>query len=242
MNSNFLRRDNRAHDAIRDVVITPHFISSAAGSCLIACGQTRIICTASVEERVPNFLENAGLGWVTAEYSMLPASASSRMSREKVANAGRTYEIQRLIGRSLRACIDRKKLGQRTITIDCDVIQADGGTRTASITGGYVALKLAIDKLIQNGLLTESPIIQEIAAISLGRLGKLSLLDLDFIEDSSADIDANLVATANGEIVEWQVTAERALLPNAEMQSFLELGLTGIQKLIAIQRDVFSKI
>ena len=155
------RHDDRLMNEIRHVEIIPNFIPSAAGSCLISCGKTRVICTASVDEKVPQFLENAGLGWLTAEYNMLPASTGARTSREKVAGAGRTHEIQRLIGRSLRAALDRKKLGQRTITIDCDVIQADGGTRTASITGGYVALVLAIDKLMRQKLIEKSPIVEQ---------------------------------------------------------------------------------
>ncbi|MBO4350807.1 MAG: ribonuclease PH [Proteobacteria bacterium] len=231
-----MRLNDRAWDAIRPVAITPNFITSAAGSCLIACGNTRVICTASVEEKVPPFLENAGLGWLTAEYSMLPASASSRMTREKVAGSGRTYEIQRLIGRSLRAALDRKKLGLRTITIDCDVIQADGGTRTASVTGGFVALSLAIQKLMASGLIQENPIVHQVAAISLGKvLGEL-LLDLNFVEDSSADIDANLVATPDGNVIEWQTTAERALLPMQELNEMVELGMKGIRELAELQQ------
>ena len=235
MSHSYVRLNNRAWDAVRPVKITPNFIPSAAGSCLIECENTRVICTASVEEKVPPFLENAGLGWLTAEYSMLPASASSRMTREKVSGSGRTYEIQRLIGRSLRAALDRQKLGLRTITIDCDVIQADGGTRTASVTGGFVALSLAIRKLLKNGQLDESPIIHNVAAISLGKVRGELLLDLNFVEDSSADIDANLVATPDGNIIEWQTTAERALLPMNELFDMVELGMKGIRELVEIQ-------
>ncbi|MBQ8036249.1 MAG: ribonuclease PH [Proteobacteria bacterium] len=237
---NISRVDGRVWDAIRPVRITPDFIPSAAGSCLIACGDTRVICTASVEEKVPPFLENAGLGWLTAEYSMLPASASSRMTREKVAGSGRTFEIQRLIGRSLRAALDRKKLGLRTITIDCDVIQADGGTRTASVTGGYVALALAVRKLMQSGALRENPIIHQVAAISLGKVSGNLLLDLNFIEDSSADIDANMVATPDGCLIEWQTTAERALLPLAELSDMTALGMKGICELAEIQKQAIG--
>ena len=236
MSHNYIRLNDRAWDAIRPVQITPNFITSAAGSCLIACGNTRVICTASVEEKVPPFLENAGLGWLTAEYSMLPASASSRMTREKVAGSGRTYEIQRLIGRSLRAALDRKKLGLRTITIDCDVIQADGGTRTASVTGGFVALSLAIQKLMASGLIQENPIVHQVAAISLGKVVGELLLDLNFVEDSSADIDANLVATPDGYVIEWQTTAERALLPMQELSEMVELGMKGIRELAELQQ------
>ncbi len=237
MSHNYIRLNDRVWDAIRPVEITPNFITSAAGSCLIACGNTRVICTASVEEKVPPFLENAGLGWLTAEYSMLPASASSRMTREKVAGSGRTYEIQRLIGRSLRAALDRKKLGLRTITIDCDVIQADGGTRTASVTGGFVALSLAIQKLIASGQIKENPIVHQVAAISLGKVSGELLLDLNFVEDSSADIDANLVATPDGYVIEWQTTAERALLPMQELNEMVELGMKGIRELAELQNN-----
>ncbi|MCL2325167.1 MAG: ribonuclease PH [Proteobacteria bacterium] len=240
MEHQYERLLGRSWDALREVRITPHYIASAAGSCLIEFGQTRVICTASVEEKVPAFLENAGLGWVTAEYSMLPASASSRMSREKIANSGRTFEIQRLIGRSLRASVDRKKLGLRQVLIDCDVIQADGGTRTASVTGGYVALCLAVRKLMASGDIRENPMIHEVAAVSLGKVRGEYMLDLNFVEDSSADIDANLVATSNGEIIEWQATAERALMPSSEMSAFLELGLKGIGALVAIQRQALA--
>jgi len=231
----------RSWDQIRDVKITPGFISSADGSCLIECGRTRVICTASVEEKVPAFLENAGLGWLTAEYNMLPASASSRMTREKVSGAGRTHEIQRLIGRSLRAAIDRKKLGLRQITIDCDVIEADGGTRTASITGGYVALALAVRKLMARGLITENPIIHQVAAISLGVVHGELLLDLNFVEDSSADVDCNLVTTEIGDVIEFQTTAERELLPANKLGDMYALGFKGIQALNEIQNKALGE-
>lgn len=234
------RHDNRLMNEIRKVTIIPDFIPTAAGSCLISFGSTRVICTASVDEKVPQFLENAGLGWLTAEYNMLPASTGTRTSREKVAGAGRTHEIQRLIGRSLRAAIDRKKLGLRTITIDCDVIQADGGTRTASVTGGYVALALAIGKLMQRKIIETSPIVRQVAAISLGKVKGELLLDLDFSEDSAADIDANLVSTPAGDIIEWQTTAERALLPHEELNGMVALGLEGIKTLCAIQNDAIA--
>lgn len=240
MTHNYTRLNERLWDQIRPVKITPNFIPSAPGSCLIECENTRVICTASVDEKVPPFLENAGLGWLTAEYNMLPASASSRMTREKVSGSGRTYEIQRLIGRSLRAAIDRQKLGLRTITIDCDVIQADGGTRTASVTGGFVALSLAIKKLMHTGLLSENPIINNVAAISLGKVKGELLLDLNFVEDSSADIDANLVATPEGNIIEWQTTAERALLPMNELTDMINLGMKGIRELVDIQRKAIE--
>ena len=229
------RLAGRRYNEIRGVNIIPGFIPSADGSCLIECGRTRVICTASVEEKVPPFLENAGMGWLTAEYSMLPASASSRMTREKVAGSGRTYEIQRLIGRSLRAALDRRMLGLRTITVDCDVIEADGGTRTASVTGGYVAMSLAIRKLMQSGALGTNPIIHQVAAISLGIVHGEMLLDLNFVEDSSADIDCNLVATSDGDVIEFQTTAERALLPSDKLKPMYDLGLEGIRALNDIQ-------
>lgn len=219
------------------MTILPGFIPSAPGSCLISCGQTRVICTASVEDKVPGFLENAGMGWLTAEYGMLPASTSSRTTREKVTSAGRTYEIQRLIGRSLRAALDRKRLGTRTITIDCDVIQADGGTRTAAITGGFVALSMAVSKLMASGALSQNPIIHQVAAISLGKVHGELLLDLDFVEDSSADVDANLVATPQGEIIEWQTTSERNLLPVQQLQEMVELGMKGIREHAELQQQ-----
>lgn len=236
----FERTGQRAWDAIRPVSIQTDFIPAAMGSCLISCGNTRVICTASVDEKIPAFLENSATGWLTAEYNMLPASTGQRTPREKSLSAGRTHEIQRLIGRSLRAAIDRKLLGPRTVTIDCDVIQADGGTRTASVSGGFVALALAIQKLMTRGVIQTSPIIHEVAAISLGKVQNSLLLDLNYIEDSHADIDANLIATPNGEIIEWQTTAERALLPMLEMQDMLALGMKGIREMAQIQRAAIA--
>lgn len=240
MSEAYTRPLERAWNEIRPVTITPNFMPTAAGSCLISCGHTRVLCTASVEDKVPPFLENAGVGWLTAEYNMLPGSTKTRTSREKVSTSGRTFEIQRLIGRSLRAALDRKKLGLRTITIDCDVIQADGGTRTASVTGGFVALSLAVKKLMQSGMIRENPIVQQVAAISLGKVQGALLLDLNFIEDSSADIDANLVATPCGDLIEWQTTAERALLPMDEIPAMLELGMKGIRELVALQNKAIQ--
>ena len=236
----YTRIGDRAWDAIRKVNIIPNFISSADGSCLIECGRTRVICTASVEEKVPAFLENAGLGWLTAEYSMLPACSSGRMTREKVMGAGRTQEIQRLVGRSLRAALDRKKLGLRQITIDCDVIEADGGTRTASVTGGYVAMCLAIRKIMQQGLIDENPIIHQVAAISLGVVHGELLLDLNFVEDSSADVDCNLVTTADGDVIEFQTTSERELLPASRLDEMYALGFKGIKELNELQNQAIS--
>lgn len=234
------RSEGRAANEMRNFLIIPHFIGTAMGSCLVQCGNTRVICTATIEEKTPAFLENTGLGWLTAEYSMLPASSSVRIPRERATNSGRSQEIQRLIGRSLRMCLDRKLLGQRTITIDCDVIQADGGTRTASINGGYVAMCLAIHKYLATNRIAKNPVTRSVCAVSLGVVRGTALLDLDFIEDSSADIDANLVAGGEGGIVEWQCTAERAMLPESELSNLLGLGMKGIREICAIQQKVLA--
>ena len=205
-------RTGRAADSLRNIKITPNFLPHADGSCLIECGNTKVICTASIDENVPPFLRGKEQGWVTAEYGMLPASTASRMRREAAAGkqSGRTQEIQRLIGRSLRAVVDMEKLGERQILIDCDVIQADGGTRTASITGAYVALQIAVDKLLSDGLISENPIREAVAAVSAGVVGGVPLLDLDYPEDSGCDSDVNIIMTASGKIIEIQGTAEGA--------------------------------
>jgi ribonuclease PH len=204
------RPSNRANDEMRNIIIETNVTKHAEGSCLIKCGDTHVLCTASVEENVPRWMKGTGKGWVTAEYGMLPRSTHSRMDREaaKGKQSGRTQEIQRLIGRSLRAVVDMKKLGERQIKIDCDVIQADGGTRTASITGGYVALSLAIKHLQTIGLLTETPITDSVAAISCGIYKNDCVLDLDYDEDSNAEADSNFVITGKGGLVEIQATAE----------------------------------
>ena len=204
------RPSGRALDELRHIKLTPHFAKHAEGSCLVEFGDTRVVCTASIEERVPSFLRGRLRGWVTAEYGMLPRSTHSRMDREahKGKQSGRTMEIQRLIGRSLRAVIDLSKLGERQVVIDCDVLQADGGTRTASITGGWVALAVAIENLLLQGKITVSPLIDQVAAISCGIHNNQALLDLDYAEDSTAQADANFVMTTSNKVVEFQATAE----------------------------------
>ena len=231
-------RTGRAPDQLRNISITPH----ADGSVLIACGNTKVICTASIDESVPPFLRGKNQGWVTAEYGMLPASTASRMRREAAQGkqSGRTQEIQRLIGRSLRAAVDLSRLGERQILIDCDVIQADGGTRTASITGAYVALHLAISKLIATGKLAHNPIREAVAAISLGIVGGVPLLDLDYPEDSGCDSDINLVMTASGNIIEIQGTAEGAAFSPAALTQLLALGQKGIAELLQHQQAAIA--
>ena len=231
-------RTGRAADQLRPVSITPHFLPHADGSALIACGNTKVICTASIDESVPPFLRGKNQGWVTAEYGMLPASTASRMRREAAQGkqSGRTQEIQRLIGHSLRAAVDLSRLGERQILIDCDVIQADGGTRTASITGAYVALHLAIGKLLAAGKLAHNPIREAVAAVSLGIVGGVPLLDLDYPEDSGCDSDINLVMTASGNIIEIQGTAEGAAFSPAALTQLLALGQKGIAELLQHQQ------
>lgn len=235
-------RTGRAADQLRPVSITPHFLPHADGSVLIACGNTKVICTASIDESVPPFLRGKNQGWVTAEYGMLPASTASRMRREAAQGkqSGRTQEIQRLIGRSLRAAVDLSRLGERQILIDCDVIQADGGTRTASITGAYVALHLAIGKLLAAGKLAHSPIREAVAAVSLGIVGGVPLLDLDYPEDSGCDSDINLVMTASGNIIEIQGTAEGAAFSPAALTQLLALGQKGIAELLQHQQAAIA--
>ena len=235
-------RTGRAADQLRPVSITPHFLPHADGSALIACGNTKVICTASIDESVPPFLRGKNQGWVTAEYGMLPASTASRMRREAAQGkqSGRTQEIQRLIGRSLRAAVDLSRLGERQILIDCDVIQADGGTRTASITGAYVALHLAIGKLLAAGKLAHNPIREAVAAVSLGIVGGVPLLDLDYPEDSGCDSDINLVMTASGNIIEIQGTAEGAAFSPAALTQLLALGQKGIAELLQHQQATIA--
>ena len=235
-------RTGRVADQLRPVSITPHFLPHADGSALIACGNTKVICTASIDESVPPFLRGKNQGWVTAEYGMLPASTASRMRREAAQGkqSGRTQEIQRLIGRSLRAAVDLSRLGERQILIDCDVIQADGGTRTASITGAYVALHLAVGKLLAAGKLAHNPIREAVAAISLGIVGGVPLLDLDYPEDSGCDSDINLVMTASGNIIEIQGTAEGAAFSPAALTQLLALGQKGIAELLQHQQAAIA--
>ena len=236
------RPSGRQHNQLRTVEIIRHYTKHAEGSVLVKFGDTHVLCTASVEERVPGFLKGKGQGWVTAEYGMLPRSTGSRMDREaaKGKQSGRTQEIQRLIGRSLRAIIDLEKLGERSIQIDCDVIQADGGTRTASITGAYVALHDAIAKLLASGAISESPLIQAMAAISVGVYQGQPVLDLDYIEDSDCDTDMNVVMTADGGFVEVQGTAEGQPFSRDAMNAMLDLAATGIRQLIDMQHEALS--
>ncbi len=233
----------RAPNQLRSVEIIRHYTKHAEGAVLIKFGDTHVLCTASVEEKVPGFLKGKGQGWVTAEYGMLPRSTGSRMDREAARGkqSGRTQEIQRLIGRSLRAIIDLDKLGERSIHLDCDVIQADGGTRTASITGAYIALVDAVNTLIKSGKIIENPIKQAVAAISVGVYKNEAVLDLDYIEDSDCDTDMNVVMTADGGFVEIQGTAEGAPFNRHEMNAMLELAGIGICELMIKQQDALAK-
>jgi ribonuclease PH len=238
-----MRPSQRQPDQLRAIRITRHYTIHAEGSVLIECGDTKVICTASVEERVPPHKKGSGEGWVTAEYGMLPRSTGERMGREaaKGKQSGRTQEIQRLIGRSLRAVIDLGKLGERTITLDCDVIQADGGTRTASITGAFVAMHDAVTGLMQKGLVKENPLKDSIAAISVGIYEGIPVLDLDYVEDSACDTDMNVVMLGNGNFVEVQGTAEGHAFSRVEMDVLLGLAHKGITELIALQREALKK-
>lgn len=237
-----MRPSQRAPDEMRQVIIDRNFTMHAEGSVLITFGNTKVICTASIEEQVPPFLRGQGQGWVTAEYGMLPRSTSSRMRREASSGkqGGRTLEIQRLIGRSLRAVIDLKKLGERTITVDCDVIQADGGTRTASITGGYVALVEAIRHLMQQGTLKEDPLMNSVASISVGIYKGTPVLDLDYPEDSNAETDMNVVMDNQGHFIEIQGTAEGHPFTRDELNALLDLAAKGIQELSQAQQAALA--
>ena len=239
----FARTDGRLADQLRPVRITPGFLPYAEGSALIEMGDTRVICSASVEDRVPPFLRNKGQGWVTAEYSMLPRSTLQRTSREtgRGGPSGRTHEIQRLIGRSLRAVVNTSLLGERTVTLDCDVLQADGGTRTASITGAYVACALACRRLMRLNKIDRNPVTGEVAAISVGIVGGAPLLDLKYDEDSRAEVDMNVVCTGDGRFIEVQGTAEGAPFTREEMDSLLELARRGIGQLVQEQRAALAE-
>ena len=238
-----MSRENRASDELREIRIVSPYSKHAEGSALIECGDTRVICTASVEERIPHFLRGAGQGWATAEYSMLPRSTGSRMTREvsRGRPSGRTQEIQRLIGRSMRSVVDLKKLGERSIWIDCDVIQADGGTRTTSITGAFVALAQAVDHLLKNGTLRTSPIQQLVAAVSVGIVAGEPRLDLSYEEDSIAQVDMNVVMTNSGGFVEVQGTAEGHPFDRQELDSLVDLASKGIRELIDVQTRVLEQ-
>jgi ribonuclease PH len=232
----YSRIDNRALDQIRETRITPNFLPYAEGSALIEVGNTKVICAATVEEKVPPFLRNKGVGWVTAEYAMLPRATNTRTNRETLRPSGRTQEIQRLIGRSLRAVVDTSLLGERQIMIDCDVLQADGGTRCASITGACVALALAVKKLLIDGKVKRNPIISEVAAVSVGIVEGTPVLDLNYSEDSTAEVDMNIVCTGSGKFIEIQGTAEREPFNRDQMNAMLELAEKGINQLFTIQR------
>jgi ribonuclease PH len=232
-----LRSDGRAHDQLRPVKMTPDFITSAEGSVLIEVGNTRVICTASVDDGVPSWMKGQGKGWVTGEYGMLPRATEQRTAREAMRGrpSGRTLEIQRLIGRSLRAIVDQQKLGERTVWLDCDVIQADGGTRTASITGAYVALALAMERLVAAGILKTVPLTDSVAATSVGMVDRVACLDLVYEEDSRAEVDMNVVMTGGGKFVEVQATAEGEPFGGAELQDLLALAAAGIRRMIEYQ-------
>ena len=239
----FARTDGRAPDELRQARITPGFLPYAEGSVLIEMGNTRVVCAASLEDRVPPFLRNQGQGWLTAEYAMLPRATQTRTGREigRGGPSGRTHEIQRLIGRSLRAIADMKALGERTITIDCDVLQADGGTRTAAITGAYVALALASQQLLKVGKISRSLTTDQVAAVSVGIVGGTPLLDLKYDEDSRAEVDMNIVCTGDGRFIELQGTAEREPFSRTQMDELVALGVSGIQALIEMQKKIISK-
>jgi ribonuclease PH len=235
-----MRTDNRPAGALRPIEIIPEWQVTADGSALIKAGNTHVLCAATVEDTVPPFLRNAGKGWVTAEYAMLPRATSKRTQREsaKGRQSGRTHEIQRLIGRSMRAVVDTAALGERTVILDCDVLQADGGTRTAAITGAFVALALAIGKLRQYGALKTNPLRDYVAAVSVGIVGGAPMLDLCYDEDSQADVDMNVVMTGAGRFVEVQATAEHAVFDDAQMAAMVALARSGIAQLIEIQKKV----
>jgi ribonuclease PH len=236
------RNDGRAPDQLRPLQITLDPYGFAEGAALIELGGTRVLCAASVEEGVPPWLRGHGQGWVTGEYALLPRSTATRTRRERNGAGGRTQEIQRLIGRALRAAVDLKRLGERTITVDCDVLQADGGTRTASISGGYVALALALHRLRERGILDRNPLTEVVAAVSAGYVGGIALLDLDYSEDSGADLDCNIVQTGAGGIVEIQCTAEQRAISRAELDALLDLAAGGIGTLVTAQRRVLASV
>jgi ribonuclease PH len=233
------RPGGRAADELRPVTFTPGFIRNAHGSVLVEMAGTRIICTATVQEKVPRWMEGSGTGWVTAEYSMLPASTGQRKQRDRGGKVdGRSVEIQRLIGRSLRAVVDFAALGERMVTVDCDVIDADGGTRCASICGGWVALKLALDPLVADGLVREDPLTDVVSAVSVGVVSGMPRLDLEYVEDAAADVDMNLVITGRGELVEVQASAEGATFPRAQFDELLDLATGGCSRIAELQQAV----
>ena len=234
------RIDGRKPGQLRRVTVQKDYLKHAEGSCLISFGDTKVVCSASVEEGVPPFLKGKGQGWVTAEYGMLPRSCTQRINREKGGGSGRTQEIQRLVGRSLRAVVDMKKLGERTIKIDCDVIQGDGGTRTASITGGYIALAMAVKKIMKQKLIAVSPLTGQVAAISVGMKDGRAVLDLNYAEDSTAEVDMNIVMTGTGKFVEVQGTADGKAFAKKDMDAMVKLAAKGIRQLFALQKKILK--
>lgn len=237
------RSDGRTQDQMRPVNIDTGYLLTAEGSVVIEVGNTRVLCAATVEDTVPSFLRNSGKGWVTAEYSMLPRATATRTAREaaKGRQSGRTLEIQRLIGRSLRTVVDLQLLGERSVIVDCDVIQADGGTRTASITGAYVAVMIAVQKLLQLGTLKKNPIVDSVAATSVGIVNGVPLLDLNYDEDSRAAVDMNVVMTGAGKFVELQATGERAAFDDSELSALIELGRAGVKELLEVQAKALQR-
>ena len=237
-----IRSDGRGNDVLRKVKVIRHYLKHAEGSCLIEVGDTKVICSASVEESVPNFLKGSGEGWVTAEYGMLPRSCDSRISRDKSSKSGRTFEIQRLVGRSLRSIVAMKELGERSIYIDCDVIQADGGTRTASITGSFIALIDCFDTMKKDGLIKRIPITEFVAATSVGIVDGTKILDLTYEEDSKAEVDMNVVMVSNGSFIEVQGTAERKPFSKQHLDEMLDLAKKGIDSLINMQKELLKDV
>jgi ribonuclease PH len=237
------RPDGRAPDALRPLRLEPGFMPYAEGSCLIEAGHTRVICTATIEDSVPRWMAGKGSGWVTAEYSMLPRSSPQRVPREvgRGRPSGRTQEIQRLIGRALRAVVDMEALGERSVMIDCDVLQADGGTRTASISGAYVALAQALSTLERRGKLSRSPLVDSVAAVSVGIVGAVACLDLDYEEDSTAEVDMNVVMTGEGRLVEVQGTAEHGSFDRAQLDELVDLATSGIERIASRQREALAE-
>lgn len=237
-----MRHDSRLPDQLRPVTLEPHYLMTAEGSALITVGNTKVLCTASVEDTVPSFLRGSGKGWVTAEYAMLPRATATRTAREvkKGRESGRTMEIQRLIGRSLRSVVDLTALGERSVVVDCDVLQADGGTRTASITGAFVALGLAMQKMVDGGMVKQNPLRHYVAATSVGIVDGEALLDLCYEEDSAAHVDMNIVMTSGGKFVELQATAEHQEFDDDQLAALLALGRKGVGELIALQRQFIT--
>ena len=236
-----MRPSGRDVSEMRPISIELGVVRHAEGSCMIRCGDTHVLCTASVDERVPPWMKNSGLGWVTAEYGMLPRATHTRTRREaKNGQSGRTQEIQRLIGRSLRACVDRPALGERQITIDCDVIQADGGTRCASITGGWIALRMAVNQLVKAGYITTDPLIDHVGAVSCGIYAGQPVLDLDYMEDREAGVDGNFVLTGSGRLIEIQMSAEGQTFSKDQLHTLLELADKGVSSLVQAQKALFD--